>query len=115
MVIQEIENRKVLQTIVENATDKPVIIKFGATWCKPCQLIKKDMEALFEQYKDDAYLYDLDIDDSFDVYAYLRSKKQISGVPCVFLYETENTSIYPDKTIHGTNITEIRKLFKGIV
>ena len=51
-----------------------LIIKFGATWCGPCQKIEKNIEQWFQilslNQKIQTVL--IDIDESFEVYAYLK-------------------------------------------
>ena len=39
---------------------------------------------------------EIDIDESVDLYAFLRMRKMVNGVPTILFYNQENESIYPD-------------------
>ncbi len=43
--------------------DKPAIIDFNATWCRPCRIMAPILEELSEEYKDRIYVYSIDVDD----------------------------------------------------
>lgn len=92
-----------------------IIFKFGAEWCAPCQKIKKDVHTLMEKMPEEIICFDVDVDDSFDLYAYLKSKKIVNGVPCILAYYAGNTSFAPDEVVVGTKITEINSLFEACV
>lgn len=42
--------------------DKPCIIDFYADWCGPCKVIAPILEELAEKYKDEIYIYKVDVD-----------------------------------------------------
>tara|TARA_B100001093_G_scaffold517366_1_gene598713 strand:+ start:1742 stop:2140 length:399 start_codon:yes stop_codon:yes gene_type:complete len=73
-----------------------MVFKFGADWCKPCQTIKDDVEQYFANTPDNVLCFDLDIDDSFDLYAFLKSKKMVTGVPSILAYVKGNESYASD-------------------
>lgn len=43
--------------------DKPCIIDFWATWCPPCKAIAPILEELAMEYKNDIYIYKVDVDE----------------------------------------------------
>ena len=45
-----------------NATNKPVIVDFGATWCGPCQKFKPNFAAVAKKYADKANFIYVDVD-----------------------------------------------------
>ena len=73
-----------------------MVFKFGADWCKPCQTIKDDVEQYFANTPDNVLCFDLDIDDSFDLYAFLKSKKMVTGIPSILAYVKGNESYASD-------------------
>ena len=52
-----------------------VILKLGDTWCGPCKKIKPVVDAFYASSPDSVICCDVDVDESFDLYAYLKSKK----------------------------------------
>tara|TARA_B100001093_G_scaffold10410_1_gene9723 strand:+ start:3663 stop:4061 length:399 start_codon:yes stop_codon:yes gene_type:complete len=73
-----------------------MVFKFGADWCKPCQSIKDDVEQYFANTPENVICFDLDIDDSFDLYAFLKSKKMVTGIPSILAYGKGNESYASD-------------------
>ena len=71
---EAIVSREEFQDLLDN-NDGVIIFKFGATWCRPCKAIKSHVETCVEKLPENIYCLDLDVDDSFDLYAYLKSKK----------------------------------------
>ena len=60
-----------LSTITDNK-DKVLLFKFTASWCNPCQKIKKEVNELINNLNQHIICYELDVDDNFDVYAFLK-------------------------------------------
>jgi thiol-disulfide isomerase/thioredoxin len=86
--------------------------KFGAEWCKPCQMIKKQINDISLVIPDNVmYIYNVDVDECFDVYAFLKQKKMISGIPTLLAYKKGNTYFVPDASISGTNENDINNFF----
>lgn len=44
------------------ATDKPVVVDFGATWCGPCQKFKPNFAAVAKKYANKANFVYVDVD-----------------------------------------------------
>ncbi len=42
--------------------DKPCVIDFYATWCGPCRMISPYLDDLAKEYKDEIYIYKIDVD-----------------------------------------------------
>tara|TARA_B100001093_G_C26001946_1_gene666050 strand:- start:17 stop:400 length:384 start_codon:yes stop_codon:yes gene_type:complete len=63
-----------------------VIIKFEAEWCKPCQQIKELCHNLANQLNNNVGYIVVDIDENIELYAYLKTKKQVKGVPTLLSY-----------------------------
>ena len=89
-----------------------IILKFGATWCRPCSMIKPIVDAFFASSPDNVVCCEIDVDESFDLYSYLKSKKMINGIPVLLCYKKGNVSYIPDDSITGANASQLDAFFK---
>ena len=89
-----------------------VIVKLGAEWCGPCQKIKPLLESFFASSPDNVVCADIDVDESFDFYAYLKTKKMVNGIPVILCYKKGNTSYIPDDSITGADFKELDAFFR---
>ena len=88
------------------------IFKFGAEWCGPCKVIKKYIDNVSLVLPvNTMYIYNVDVDECFDLYAYLKQKKMITGIPTLLAYKTGNTYFAPDASISGTNEADLAHFF----
>jgi len=96
-----------------------VILKLGATWCGPCKQIATLVHSLMHQitkvYGNKVVCCDIDIDDNFELYAFLKSKKMINGIPAILCWKAGNVSFIPDDTTLGSNVMEINLLFSRCI
>ena len=53
-------------------THSAVIIKFTATWCGPCQLIKPHVEEYFDQIKEHFDMVIVDADEGSDICSFCK-------------------------------------------
>ena len=111
-VVRVIEDREEFQKIL-NENKGIVIIKFGADWCRPCQSISPHVKSLCENLSNVYTLYDLDVDDNFELYAYLKSKKMVNGIPTILAYYSGNTSFASDECVIGTSKEAYNLFFKN--
>ena len=110
VIINQISDRNEFDTIL-NENEGVVILKFGATWCKPCKLITPFVSKIIDTLADSYTVYDLDIDDNFEIFAYLKSKRMLSGVPSMLAYKKGNVSFAPNELVSGTVQTSYRDFF----
>ena len=88
------------------------IFKFGAEWCGPCKAIKKYIDNVSLVLPvNTMYIYNVDVDECFDLYAYLKQKKMITGIPTLLAYKMGNTYFAPDASISGTNEADLTHFF----
>ena len=88
-----------------------IILKFGADWCKPCKLIENYVNEKFSEMPENVECLKIDIDESIDLYAFLKSKKMVNGVPTILCYEKGNESYVPVDAVSGTNSNELNSFF----
>jgi len=109
-IITKIENRIVFLNLLK---DNPgiIILKFGASWCKPCKLIETPVYNFFGSSPDNVICGDIDIDDSFDVFSYLKTKRMVSGVPTLLCYKKGNITYIPDDSVSGYDLNNLNAFF----
>ena len=55
-----------------------MIFKYTAEWCKPCQSIKKEVDAHFKNISGQKVVcFEIDIDKCFDLFAFMKTKKMM--------------------------------------
>jgi len=105
-----------LQQLLKDASQPKIVIKFSATWCKPCKLIKNVCDKCFSELPEDYIIADIDIDETLDLYGMLKRKRMVSGIPTILYYdstEDHDTVWYiPDDSVSGTDEKEIIQFFE---
>lgn len=111
VIISKFDSR---QDFFNLLTNNPglVILKLGAEWCGPCKKIAPILEAFFLTSPDTVVCADIDVDESFDLYAYLKNKKMVNGIPVIMCYKKGNTSFIPDDTITGADPVQLDAFFR---
>ena len=89
-----------------------VVVKFGAKWCGPCKKMQPVLDAFFATSPDNVICCDIDVDESSDLYIFLKSKKMVNGIPVILLYKKGNVSFIPDDSVTGIDAGELDKFFK---
>ena len=92
-----------------------VIIKFTATWCKPCARIRHQVEKWFSVLPKEFQCVELDVDENDDIYSFFRKYKIVAGIPAILAYKQGNLSIGPNHSVLGSNISEINRMFETCV
>jgi thioredoxin 1 len=88
-----------------------LVIKFGAEWCGPCKQIASLVNSRMAQFPPTIKGAVIDIDDNFEIYALLKSKRIVNGVPVILCYKKGNLTIVPDNVIVGANENQINAFF----
>jgi len=110
-VVSGFENRNEFLSFLSRNTGM-IVIRFSATWCKPCKKIKPIVDCFFASSPPCVTCVDLDIDENTDVYSFLKSKKMIYGVPTLMCYTSVNKTYIPDFSISGGSPEDLDKFFK---
>jgi hypothetical protein len=53
----------------------------------------------------------VDIDESFELYGFLKTKKIVNGIPVLLAYFQENTHYVPDDVVIGADERQIKLFF----
>ena len=89
-----------------------IIVKFGATWCGPCKQIAPIVEAFFASSPNNVICADIDVDESFDLYSFMKHKRMVNGIPVILCYKKGNLNFSPDDMVTGSDPNELHKFFK---
>ena len=91
-----------------------IIVKFTATWCRPCKTVKSTIEEHFSRAPDNVVCCDLDVDENIDLYAFLKSVKQVNGIPALLAYHKSNVSFAPNFSCGGSDKGDIQLFFDTV-
>lgn len=114
LISKEFSSRTEFLSTITNNKEKVLLFKFTASWCKPCQKIKEEVTSLIRHLNNHVVCYELDVDENFDVYAFLKSKKMLTGIPSILVYYPGNTSYGSDLSVSGTDMDNYKNIFLQI-
>jgi len=112
-VISEIANRESFIHLLSNNPGL-IVLKLGAEWCGPCKQIKHVVDAFFATSPPNVVCGDIDVDQSFDFYSFLKSKKMVNGIPVILCYKQGNKTFIPDDVVTGANPNELHSFFTRV-
>jgi hypothetical protein len=80
--------------------------------CIPCERAKPIVQTKMENctYR----MIHIDREKDSDIYAALRAKKQIKGVPSLLAYQAGNYTLIADLSVSGSNPSAIEEFFEQI-
>ncbi len=110
-IISEIANRNAFFHLLMNNPGL-IILKLGASWCGPCKKIEHIVNAFFISSPSEVVCGDIDVDESFDFYALLKSKKMVNGIPVLLCYKKGNETYIPDDIVTGSDPIGLDSFFK---
>lgn len=90
-----------------------LIIKFGAEWCGPCKKIDPLVYEWMGKLPPGAKGAIIDIDESFELYAFLKSKRMVNGVPVILCYKRGNLNYVPDLVVVGSDENQVNAFFQN--
>ena len=109
-VISEIGNRDAFFNLLQHNPGL-IILKLSADWCPPCAKIKPAVHAFFATSPPEVICGDIDVDQSFDFYSFLKSKKMVNGIPVLLCYKKGNNTYIPDDMITGADANQLHQFF----
>lgn len=110
-IISVIESRDDFFTLLEKNPGL-IIIKLGAEWCGPCKKIEHIVHAFFASSPPDVLCADLNVDESSDLYIFLKQRKMVNGIPVILLYKKGNHHYAPDDSVTGIDPNALDAFFK---
>lgn len=106
-------SKDVFKELIET-NDGKLIFKFTATWCEPCKRAAPHIQSYISKLPEDVKYFEIDIDESLDVYGMLKAKRIVSGVPSLICYYNENKSNWPDEAISSSDELTIKTFFDTV-
>lgn len=103
---------------LSNTQRDTIIVKLGAEWCGPCKRIESLVHSCMTQIQERIPSIEcaiLDVDQSFEVYAFLKKKRVVNGIPALLVYNKENAHYLPDEFVMGADEPEILALFNRVI
>lgn len=118
----DVKTLKSLLEVLDSSKPKDntaIIIKFGATWCGPCQTIAETVHKNFNSLPANFTVFDLDVDDNLELYMALKKVKMVTSIPTLLCYfkvdERSPTSWYaPQMSYIGSDINKVNYFFSEI-
>lgn len=94
-------------------TGKPVILVFSASWCPPCQTMKKEVypSAAVKEYHDKFVWAYLDVDDNDNSKA--AKEYGVKGIPHIEFLDSKGKSL--DKQVGSSSPESFAAKLKGIL
>jgi thioredoxin 1 len=112
--MSEVINEETLKSKQENLKEKELIVlKFTADWCGPCKSIK-DICMQFEKTRPSSIqYYEIDIDESIELYMRLKKMKMLNGIPALFAYKSgiKDHWFIPDDSQLGSDKKNVLSFF----
>jgi len=106
-------DRKQFQQLLESKRDW-LVVYLSAPWCAPCAVAEPLIAAHVARLPSRiAYLH-LNVDTCGDVFAALRAKKQVRGIPALLAYQPGNTTLISDASCSGADETDIAAVFRKL-
>ena len=94
---------------------KPLFVKFTASWCGPCKKVKPTIDTFLKSATAKKIQYlEIDIDNSIDVYAFLKSKKMVNGVPTLMFYNMANKEFAPTMSVSTGSVDLVEKFLASM-
>jgi thioredoxin-like negative regulator of GroEL len=110
-IISEIASREAFFHLLGNNPGL-IVLKLGADWCGPCKKIEHVVHGFFATSPAEVVCADIDVDESFDFYAFMKTKKMVNGIPVLLCYKKGNQTFVPDDSITGTDPQELDAFFR---
>jgi thiol-disulfide isomerase/thioredoxin len=94
-----------------------IIFKFGASWCKPCKTTEPYFNNFYNYLTLNENLHkkieciNIDVDDSFELYATMKRYRMVKGLPTFLAYYKNNNTYITDDSSIGSDINQLNSFF----
>lgn len=88
-----------------------IIIKFGAPWCGPCKKIEPAFYNAVNLMPPNVQFVVNDIDETLNIYSFLKTKKMLNGIPAILAYYKGNHNYIPDDSVIGADLNQLNLFF----
>ena len=109
-IISEIANRDAFFHLLQHNPGL-IILKLSASWCAPCAKIKPVVNGFFASSPPEVVCGDIDVDQCFDFYSFLKSKKMVNGIPVLLCFKKGNATYIPDDMVTGADPQQLHQFF----
>ena len=114
-IIEELEIDP-FKELLKNIGNKIIIVKFTADWCKPCKKIQPLVNENFNKLDDTFVIFEIDIDETMELYYALKTKKMVNGIPSILAYYGKekrdmNYWYIPSDSVIGADEKEVQLFF----
>ena len=110
-VITKLENlTELLKCLQENPG--VFIMKLGADWCGPCKRIEGLVKNCMDQAPPNVQCAVIDVDESLEVYSFLKKKRIVNGIPAILCYYEGNLNYIPDDAVLGADNNQVVAFFQ---
>ena len=90
-----------------------IIIKFGASWCEPCQKLEPTLNQFLKKMPSTVTYVHIDIDHSIELYGFLKTKRVLNSIPTLLMYEKDNVSHVPTDLIIGGDTNQLTNILNN--
>jgi len=110
-VITSMEKLTDLQNALQN-NPGVFIMKLGAEWCGPCKRIEELVNTCMDQAPANVQCAIIDVDEAFEVYGFLKTKRVVNGIPAILGYYQGNLNYIPDEVVIGSDQKQVIAFFQ---
>ena len=111
-VISTIETRDKFLAILKDMNPGIFILKLGAKWCGPCKKIAPIVDAFFGSSPNTVLCADIDVDECFNLYSFLKNKRMVNGIPALLCYAKGNIGYTPNHMVTGADPESLHSFFR---
>lgn len=103
---------ELLEAIAENRGT--LVVKVGAAWCGPCKRIQEPWSAFADGAPDGVAAISVDCDQSPDLYAFLRGKRMVTGLPTIMAWQFPSHEIACTASLSGGDPEKVAEFLRRL-